>query len=80
LKKRRKQFEIPPHQVPGQAYHATIQKLKALYRGKVLELEEKYLFHRFGFEELTQQQLEAKAQVFQNHFKNLHFKNKLVQQ
>ncbi|TFJ80894.1 hypothetical protein NSK_007785 [Nannochloropsis salina CCMP1776] len=63
LKKRRKQFEIPPHQVPGQAYHATIQKLKALYRGKVLELEEKYLFHRFGFEELTQQQLEAKAQV-----------------
>jgi len=29
----------------------------------VLGLEEKYLFHRFGFEELTDQQLEAKAQV-----------------
>jgi len=62
-KKRRKQFEIPPHQMPGEDYHATIQKLKTLYTDKVQSLEEKYLFHLFGFEELTDQQLEAKAQV-----------------
>ena len=49
--------------MPGEDYHATIQKLKTLYKAKVLGLEEKYLFHRFGFEELTDQQLEAKAQV-----------------
>jgi len=49
--------------VPGKDYHATIQKLKTLYKEKVLGLEDKYLFHRFGFEELTDQQLEAKAQV-----------------
>ena len=51
--------------MPGENYHATIQKLRTLYKEKVQGMEEKYLFHLFGFEELTDQQLEAKAQVRQ---------------
>ena len=41
LRKQKKRFEISPQHAPGEAYHATIARLKALYKGKVRALEEK---------------------------------------
>jgi hypothetical protein len=41
LRKKKKRFEVPAQHAPGAAYHATIAKLQALYKGRIRELEEK---------------------------------------